>query len=89
MAVVVNIVDPDAIVFGGGLSNIDGLYRDVPGRWGDWVFSDRVDTRLCRAHHGDSSGVRGARGHASGELWTADGRHVATVAQEVLLRVTG
>ena len=52
--------DFDVIVLGGGLSNIESLYTRVPQIWTDWVFSDRVDTRLARATHGDSSGVRGA-----------------------------
>ncbi|MFO1153021.1 MAG: ROK family protein [Rhodospirillales bacterium] len=60
LAMVINIVDPDVIVLGGGLSNIDRLYWDVPRLWGAWIFSDRVATRLSRHHHGDSSGVRGA-----------------------------
>jgi fructokinase len=60
LAHVVNIVDPDVIVLGGGLSNIDQLYASVPALWGPWVFSDRVDTRLVKHRHGDSSGVRGA-----------------------------
>ena len=60
LAGVINIIDPEVIVLGGGLSNIERLYRDVPKRWGRYVFSDRVDTRLLRAAHGDSSGVRGA-----------------------------
>jgi fructokinase len=60
LAHVVNILDPDAIVLGGGMSNVDRLYRNVPALWGHWVFSDRVDTRLVRHAHGDSSGVRGA-----------------------------
>lgn len=60
LATVINLLDPDAIVLGGGLSNIRSLYRRVPEIWTDWVFSDRVDTRLARAVHGDSSGVRGA-----------------------------
>jgi len=60
LATVINLLDPDAIVLGGGLSNIGSLYRRVPEIWTDWVFSDRVDTRLARAVHGDSSGVRGA-----------------------------
>jgi len=47
-------------VLGGGLSNIDALYVDVPKLWGEWVFSDRVDTRLLKNVHGDASGVRGA-----------------------------
>ncbi len=60
IASVINIVDPDAIVLGGGLSNIARLYELVPGLWGAHVFSDRVETRLLRAAHGDASGVRGA-----------------------------
>jgi fructokinase len=60
LAHVVNIVDPDVIVLGGGLSNIDALYVDVPKLWNDWIFSDRVDTRLSKHIHGDASGVRGA-----------------------------
>ncbi len=60
LAAVINVLDPDVIVLGGGLSNIDALYTAVPARWGRYVFSDRVDTRLVRARHGDSSGVRGA-----------------------------
>jgi predicted NBD/HSP70 family sugar kinase len=60
LATVINILDPDVIVLGGGLSNVDRLYRAVPGCWQRYVFSDRVDTRLVRAQHGDSSGVRGA-----------------------------
>jgi len=60
LAMVVNIVDPDVIVLGGGLSNIERLYREVPAAWGAYVFSDRVDTRLLPPAHGDSSGVRGA-----------------------------
>ena len=60
LAHVINILDPDVIVLGGGMSNIDRLYVNVPVRWGHWVFSDRVDTRLVRNLHGDSSGVRGA-----------------------------
>lgn len=60
LAHVINILDPDAIVLGGGLSNMSRLYDRVPRLWGEWVFSDRVDTRLVAARHGDSSGVRGA-----------------------------
>jgi predicted NBD/HSP70 family sugar kinase len=60
LAVVINIVDPDVIVLGGGVSNIEYLYESVPGYWSNWVFSDTVQTRLARNHHGDSSGVRGA-----------------------------
>jgi len=60
LAHVINILDPDTIVLGGGMSNIDRLYRSVPELWMSWVFSDRVDTSLVRHVHGDSSGVRGA-----------------------------
>jgi fructokinase len=60
LAHVINLLDPDTIVLGGGLSNIERLYTNVPPRWNEWVFSDRVDTRLLRNVHGDSSGVRGA-----------------------------
>jgi len=60
LATVINILDPSVIVLGGGLSNIARLYENVPGLWTRWVFSDRVDTPLRRAMHGDSSGVRGA-----------------------------
>ena len=60
IAHVINLLDPDVIVLGGGLSNVDRLYANVPKHWGRWVFSDRVDTRLLRNVHGDSSGVRGA-----------------------------
>jgi fructokinase len=60
LASVINVLDPEVIVLGGGLSNVDRLYTAVPQRWGPFVFSDRVDTRLVRAAHGDSSGVRGA-----------------------------
>lgn len=60
LAGVINLLDPDVIVLGGGLSNIDALYDEVPRRWLPHVFSDGVSTRLVRAAHGDSSGVRGA-----------------------------
>ncbi|MGE5171443.1 MAG: ROK family protein [Rudaea sp.] len=60
LAHVVNIVDPDVIVLGGGLSNVGRWYESVPRLWTAWVFSDRVETRLVRHAHGDSSGVRGA-----------------------------
>ena len=63
LASVVNVLDPDVIVLGGGMSNIDRLYTSVPLIWGEFVFAaggDVVRTRLGRAEHGDSSGVRGA-----------------------------
>ncbi len=60
LAHVINVLDPDVVVLGGGMSNIDYLYRRVPELWGEWVFSDTVNTRLLAPVHGDSSGVRGA-----------------------------
>jgi fructokinase len=60
LAHVINIVDPDIIVLGGGLSNIERLYRNVPAMIQRYVFSDGVETSIVRAMHGDSSGVRGA-----------------------------
>lgn len=60
LASVINLLDPDVIVLGGGVSQVQRLYRNVPALWDQWVFSDRVDTRLAPALHGDSSGVRGA-----------------------------
>jgi fructokinase len=60
LANLINILDPDAIVLGGGMSNVERLYRNVPKLWGPWVFSDQVATKLVKARHGDSSGVRGA-----------------------------
>ncbi len=67
LAHVINLVDPDAIVLGGGLSRLRRLYDSVPALWGEWVFSDRVDTPLLPPAHGDASGVRGAAW-----LWDAD-----------------
>ncbi len=66
LAHVINILDPDVIVLGGGMSNADSLYRRVPEGWGPWIFADRVATRLVRNAHGDSSGVLGAA-----RLWPA------------------
>jgi fructokinase len=60
LASVINIVDPEIVVLGGGLSGIEALYRLVPAAWGRYVFSDMVATRLLPPVHGDSSGVRGA-----------------------------
>jgi fructokinase len=60
LASIINVLDPDVIVLGGGLSNLTRLYTSVPRLWGAWVFSDRVDTRLVPPLHGDASGVRGA-----------------------------
>ena len=60
LAVVLNILDPDVVVLGGGLSQVARLYAGVPRLWREWAFSDRVDTVLKPPVHGDSSGVRGA-----------------------------
>lgn len=60
LAHVINILDPDVIVLGGGLSNCATLYQSVPKKWARYVLSDRVDTRLVAPKYGDSSGVRGA-----------------------------
>lgn len=60
LAGVINILDPDVIVLGGGISNVQRLYANVPVLWQPHVFSDRVETRLAKNLHGDSSGVRGA-----------------------------
>ena len=60
LAHVINILDPDVIVLGGGMSNVQRIYVNVPTLWGPRVFSDRVDTRLVKHKYGDSSGVRGA-----------------------------
>ena len=67
LATVINVLDPDVIVLGGGMSNIARLYDNVPRLWGRYCFSDQVDTRLVKPRHGDSSGVRGAAW-----LWEAD-----------------
>lgn len=76
LAHVINIVDPDIIVLGGGMSNIERLYTQVPQLWGQYVFSDRVDTRLHKNRFGDSSGVRGAAW-----LWQQNARlQPATIA---------
>jgi len=60
LGTIINMIDPDVIVLGGGLSNVERLYENVPQLWSPFVFSDRVGTRLVRAVHGDASGVRGA-----------------------------
>jgi fructokinase len=57
---VINVLDPDVIVLGGGLSHIAALERELPARLSAYAFSDRVTTRIARAKHGDASGVRGA-----------------------------
>lgn len=60
LASIINVLDPDVIVLGGGMSNIKQLYTAVPQIWGKYVFSDLVTTQLVPPKHGDSSGVRGA-----------------------------
>lgn len=60
LAHVINILDPEVIVLGGGMSNLTRLYENVPRLWGRYVFSDAVSTRLVPPMYGDSSGVRGA-----------------------------
>jgi fructokinase len=60
LASLINVLDPDAIVLGGGLSNISRLYENVPRRWDQYIFSDQVATRLLPPKYGDASGVRGA-----------------------------
>jgi fructokinase len=67
LASVINLIDPDVIVLGGGLSGIAALYEEVPKQWARYIFSDRVVTRLRPPVHGDSSGVRGAAW-----LWRVD-----------------
>ncbi|UCH73906.1 MAG: ROK family protein [Rhodospirillales bacterium] len=68
LAHVINLFDPDVVVLGGGMSNIDRLYETIPSMWDRWIFSDRVATRLLPPQHGDSSGVRGAAW-----LWPTEG----------------
>ncbi|WP_247878190.1 ROK family protein [Azospirillum sp. TSO22-1] len=68
LATVVNLLDPDVIVLGGGLSNVEALYGALPPLIEHWSFSDRIDTPVRRAVHGDSSGVRGAAW-----LWRPEG----------------
>ena len=63
----INIFDPDVIVLGGGMSNINRLYKNVSELWSQWIFSDCVNTKLVAPKHGDSSGVRGAAW-----LWNED-----------------
>ncbi|BBG61245.1 Fructokinase [Providencia rustigianii] len=60
LAQAVNMLDPDVIVLGGGMSNVDELYQNLPEKISRWVFGREFDTPICKAVHGDSSGVRGA-----------------------------
>jgi len=70
LASIVNVLDPDVIVLGGGLSNVAMLYDALPPAIERWAFSDRIDTPVLRAVHGDSSGVRGAAW-----LWRPEDAH--------------
>lgn len=60
LGAVINLVDPDIIVLGGGLSNVDALYDRIPDIWGAYIFSDVIETKLHKNRHGDAGGVRGA-----------------------------
>ena len=71
LAAIITVLDPDAIILGGGMGNIKQLYRHVPRLWQRYVFSDHVDTPLVPPVHGDSSGVRGAAW-----LWPPGGKDV-------------
>jgi fructokinase len=67
LATVLNVLDPDVVVLGGGMSRLARLYESVPRLWQAWTFSDRVTTPLRPPRHGDASGVRGAAW-----LWGSD-----------------
>jgi fructokinase len=69
LANMVNILDPDVIVLGGGVSQIPRLYKNVPNRLKEYVFGKEADTPVLIARHGDASGVRGAAW-----LWPLDGK---------------
>ncbi|MCI5060213.1 MAG: ROK family protein [Alphaproteobacteria bacterium] len=60
LSVVINILDPDIIVLGGGMSNVDEIYDMVPQKWGEYIDSEEIHTIISPPRHGDSSGVRGA-----------------------------
>ncbi len=60
LATIINVLDPDDIVLGGGMSNVDEIYQRVPDLWARYAFTSTVATRLLKNRHGDSSGVRGA-----------------------------
>jgi fructokinase len=60
LANMINVLDPDVIVLGGGVSQVPRLYRDVPNRLKEYVFGKEADTPILVAKHGDASGVRGA-----------------------------
>jgi len=67
LATVINVLDPEVVVLGGGLSNLQGLPERIEVGLPDWIFSDHSSTRVVRNRHGDSSGVRGAA-----RLWSPD-----------------
>ena len=67
IAVMIGIVDPDVIILGGGMSNIERLYSNIPKLLPKYTFSDKVRNKILRNTHGDSSGVRGAAW-----LWDSD-----------------
>ncbi len=85
LAAVINLIDPEVVVVGGGLSRVPLIYEAVPQLWSRWIFSDRVVTRLVPARHGDSSGVRGAawlgRGDRGGALSGNRGSAAAPVGR--------
>jgi fructokinase len=60
ISAVIHTIDPDVIVLGGGMSNVDAIYEDVPKIWGKYIDTDKVHTPLKPSRHGDSSGIRGA-----------------------------
>ena len=60
LGAVINLVDPEVVVLGGGLSKVDALYTHIPEIWDAYIFSDVIETRLVKNKHGDASGVRGA-----------------------------
>lgn len=60
LSTLINVIDPDVIVLGGGMSNVEQLYDDVPKQLAHYIFSDSYETPIVKAKHGDSSGVRGA-----------------------------
>lgn len=60
LASIINILDPEIIVCGGGLSNLERIYSNVPRLWMEYAFSDSLDTKFVQAKYGDSSGARGA-----------------------------
>lgn len=78
LALIITMLDPDVIVLGGGVSQVQALYDEVPARWARWVFSDAVNTPLRRAGFGDASGVRGAAwlGRAGAQRPSVEGQGV-------------